>query len=219
MPQIRSNLGGTGTETSNGVGNKAVNLSGVCLSRDIVALLETSLLAEKLIQLVALVMVASENLEETGLCTGSTLGTSELELRSNALELLQVHEEILGPGGSSLTNCANLGRLEMCEREGGLVLPLKSERLEVGENLGQLRNKDVESIPHEDKLCVVGDEAACSSVMDDTSGSGSNLSKGMDVLFIISIYGICHYLFISLTAMTSYNYTSQPMSLLHYIIG
>jgi hypothetical protein len=64
--------------------------------------------------------------------------------------------------------------------------------LKVGENLGQLGDEDVEGVSHEDELCVVGDVAACCAVVDDTGGSRGDLSKGMDVLFFISIHGICH---------------------------
>jgi hypothetical protein len=187
MSQIRSNLGSTGTKAGDGIGDQAVDLSGICLCRNIIAFLETSLLAEKLVELVALVMVTGENLEETGLSTGSTLSTTELELGTDALEFLKIHEEILGPGGSSLTDCANLSGLKMCEGESGLLLPLEGERLKVGEDLGQLGDENVESVSHEDKLCVVGYVAACCAVVDDTSGSRGDLSKGVDVLFSISI--------------------------------
>ncbi|KAI6747961.1 hypothetical protein HG531_008503 [Fusarium graminearum] len=136
MSEIRSNLGNTGTKTSNSVGNKTVDLSGICLGRNIIALLKTSLLAKQLIQLVALVMITSENLKETGLSTSGTLRTTELEISSDALKLVEVHEEILGPGSGSLADCADLGGLEMSEGEGGLVLPLEGEGLEVGEDLG-----------------------------------------------------------------------------------
>lgn len=41
--------------------------------------------------------MTNSHLEETGLSTSSALRTTELELSSHALKLIQIHQEILRP--------------------------------------------------------------------------------------------------------------------------
>lgn len=49
---------------------------------------------------------------------------------------------------------------------------------------GNLGDQEIKGIPHENQLRLVGHIAACSSIMDDSSGSRSNLADGMDVLSV-----------------------------------
>lgn len=71
----------------------------------------------------------------------------------------------------------------MCEGQSWLVLPLEGEFLQVVQNFGELGDEKVESVTHEDELCVVGDVAARRAVVDDTSRSRGSLTKSMNVLY------------------------------------
>ena len=85
-------------------------------------------------------------------------------------------------GLTSLADSADLSGLKVRERQGWLRLPLKGKGLEVVQHLGNLGDQEIESIPHENQLRIVGDVAARCSIVDDASGSWGNLSEGMDVL-------------------------------------
>lgn len=95
----------------------------------------------------------------------------------------------------------------MCEGQGGLVLPLEGEVLQVVQNLGELGDEKIESVAHEDELRVVGDVAARRAVVDDTSCSRGSLAKGMNVLYLNQPW-INRHSSMLLTAMTSW-YASQ----------
>lgn len=117
MANITSNLLGRRSKSSNGVGDNEVDLTGVGLSGHIVAGGEAELLAEKLVQLVALLRVPVEQLEERSLCTSGTLGATELEFTANLLDAVKIKHQVLGPLGGTLSNCNKLSCLKMsvCE--------------------------------------------------------------------------------------------------------
>jgi hypothetical protein len=64
MADITSDLLRGGTETTDSISDDQVNLTGVCLGRDVVATRETSLFAKQFVQLVTLGSIAVEDLEE-----------------------------------------------------------------------------------------------------------------------------------------------------------
>jgi hypothetical protein len=55
------------------------------------ALLETSLLAKNLVQLVGLVAIVVEDLHERSLCPSRALGSTKSKCRSNFLNILEIH--------------------------------------------------------------------------------------------------------------------------------
>lgn len=64
-----------------------------------------------------------------------------------------------------------------------ITLPLQSKGRQVRNDLGQLLEKKVHGLSHENQLGVVSDEAAgCAIVNDPCSGWGHG-SERMDVLF------------------------------------
>lgn len=56
------------------------------------------------------------------------------------------------------------------------------------QHFGNLRDKEIEGISHENQLRIVGNVAARCPVVKDASSSRSNLAKGMDMLGRISVY-------------------------------
>ena len=78
----------------------------------------------------------------------------------------------------------------MRKRQGGLRFPVNGKGLEVVKHLGKLGDQQIEGIPHENQLRIVGDIAARRSIVDDASGRRGHLAEGMDVLgFNISTQG------------------------------
>jgi hypothetical protein len=62
---------------------------------------------------------------------------------------------------------------------------IKKGWLEVVQHIGNLGNHgdhEIEGIPHEDQLRIVGNAVARCSMVDDASGGRGNLAEGMDVL-------------------------------------
>lgn len=55
------------------------------------ALLETSLLAKNLVQLIDLVAVVVEDLHERSLCPSRALGSAKSKCSSNFLDILEIH--------------------------------------------------------------------------------------------------------------------------------
>lgn len=148
-------------EPSDGVGNKLVDFTGVGLGGDGVAAAETSLLAELLVELVALLGVAVENLEERCLGSGGALGAAELEVVLDVLYGLKVEQEVLRPLRCSLADGDQLSGLQVSVSQGGLGLPLQSEFGQVVDDLGKLGEDQVHGIAHEDELGVVSHVTAC----------------------------------------------------------
>lgn len=85
------------TKRTHSIRNALIDLTRVRLRADRVAILEPSLLAQDLIQLVNLRPVALEDLHERGLCARRALRAAESEIGARTLDVAEVHEEILDP--------------------------------------------------------------------------------------------------------------------------
>ena len=108
-------------KASNGIGNDQVDLAGVGLGRHIVASREAELLAEQIVQLVALGRVTVEDLQERGLGASGSLGATELELIADMLDALEIKHEVLCPLSSALAHCDQLCSLQVSVGQSGLI--------------------------------------------------------------------------------------------------
>lgn len=120
MAGVARNLLRRRTKAGDGVGNNQVNLARIRLGGHVVAGRKAKLLAEELIQLVALVGVTLENLQEGSLCAGGALGAAELEFAADLLDAVKVKHQILGPLGGPLSDSDQLSCLKVRIRKSGL---------------------------------------------------------------------------------------------------
>jgi len=101
-------------------------------------------------------VVTVEQGEERALGTGSTLHTSETEIRPGPLEVSKIPQEFLDPKGSSFTDSGELGRLEVGETKSREVPVLLGESGQSGNDDSEFRQEDAESFSEEDEVRVVG---------------------------------------------------------------
>lgn len=158
-----------------------INLARVGLAGDDEGRAKSSLLGHKLVQLLDLVVVALENLEERCLGTGGALDTAETQVVAGALEVAQVHQQVLDPQASTLAHSHQLCGLSVSEAQAGKVLVLLGELRQLVDHDGQLGNENVETVAEEDQVGVVSAVARGSTPMDDTSSSRGDLAESMNV--------------------------------------
>lgn len=70
----------------------------------------------------------------------------------------------------------------MSVRKGRLGLPFQGKGRQVRDDLGELLCQEIQSILHEDQFSVVSDVAAGRAVVNNTSGSRSDLAEGVNML-------------------------------------
>lgn len=136
-------------------------------------------LAELLVQLVNLLTVAVEDLHERRLGASSSLGTTEEKRLPDQLDILEVHDQVLGPLRRALADGDGLGDLVVGVPQGRQVLVLHRKLRQVADDLGQLGQDEVKALLHEDELAR---EGACMSVcnyrgrVDSGRGTGAPLT-------------------------------------------
>lgn len=161
-----------------------------------------------------LLVVAVEEREEAGLSTGRALDAAETEIRSSALKVAQVPEELLDPQGRSFSDGGELSRLEVGESQGRQVAVLLGKVGQSGDDRGKFGQKEVQALPQEDEVGVaapqqrqvgfdsLGDvarsrtQAAVSNgvavlgLLNDAGGFRSHSAKGVDM----GHHVVCHQL-------------------------
>lgn len=169
------------TEGTKGVAHIHIDLTGVSLGRDDKGRAETGLLSDQLIQLLNLGVVTLEDLQERSLSTGGTLDTTEAQVIASALQVTQIHQQILNPQAGTLANGNKLSGLAVGEAQAGQVLVLLGELGQLVDDDGQLGDEDVKTVTEKDQVGVVSAVARGSTPVDDTSGGRGDLAKGVDV--------------------------------------
>lgn len=155
MADVSCDLLCRGTETADGVCDDEVDLAGVGLCGNSVAGGESGLFAEQLVELVALLAVAVENLEEGGLCAGRSLSTTELQGLADELYGLKIEKEVLRPLRRSLTYGDELSGLEMGVSKSRLGFPFQGKGGEVGNDFGELGDEEIQTIAHKDEFGII----------------------------------------------------------------
>lgn len=89
--------------------------------------------------------------------------TSELEILEGTGEVAEVQQQVLCPLSSSLADGVGLGSLVVGVGEGGHVLVLQGELAEVGDDLSEAREKQLQSLLYENELSVVSHKTTCSA--------------------------------------------------------
>lgn len=181
MTDVNTDTLAGGTERAKSVANIDIDLASVSLTGDDESGAEASLLSDELIQSLDLVVVTVEDLEEGGLSTGGTLDTTEAQVITGTLKVAQIHQQILDPETSTLTNGNQLSGLTVSETQSGQVLVLLSKLGQLVDDNSQLGDQNVEAVTEQDQVGVIGTVARGSTPVDDTGSSGSNLAKGVDV--------------------------------------
>ena len=181
MTNVNANALAGSTERAEGVADVNIDLARVCLTGDDEGRAEASLLGDELVKALDLAVVTVEDLEEGGLSTGGTLDTTEAEVVTGTLEVAQIHQKILDPETSTLTNGDQLGGLTVGETKAGQVLVLLSELGQLVDDDSELGDEDVETVTEENQIGVIGTVARGGTPVDDTGGGGGNLTKGVDV--------------------------------------
>ena len=104
MSDVAADLLGSCTKTCDSVGYNQVDFACICLCGDVVTGSKSGFLAEELIESVTFGGIATKDLQERGLCSSRSLGTTEFEVFSNVLNALEVKHQVLGPLSCSLSH-------------------------------------------------------------------------------------------------------------------
>ena len=181
MTDVDTNALTSRSERAQRVGHINIDLPRVCLAGDDVRRIEASLLSNKFIETLDLVVVTFEDLKERGLGTGSTLDTTETQVLTGPLQVPEVHQQILDPKAGSLANCHELRRLPVGETQARQVLVFLGESGQLVDHDCELGNEDIETIAEEDKVGIIGAVARSGTPVDDTGRGGGNLTVGVNV--------------------------------------
>ena len=96
------------------------------------------------------------------------------------VQVLQIQEQVLDPERGALAHGGGLGRLEVREPEGGLVLPLGREGRQGGEHVLQAAAQEHQGLLHDEQVAVIGDEAAGGPKVDDGPRRWRLLAPGVN---------------------------------------
>jgi len=158
-----------------------IDFTGVGLTGDNESRAESSLLSNELIKLLDLSVIALEDLKERSLSTGGTLDTTETQVITGALEVAQIHQQILNPQTSTLTDSDELSGLTVGETQARQVLVLLGELRKLVDDDSQLGDQNIETITKQDQIRIIGTVARGSTPVNDTSRGGGNLAEGVNV--------------------------------------
>ena len=136
MPDIAAYTLTCGTKGGKGIDDIGVDFAGVGLTGDDEGRSEAGFLGNELIDSFNLLVAAVEDLQERSLCPGRPLDAAEPQIIPSALEIPEVHEEILDPQAGSLADGGELSGLAMCIAKTCEVLMLLGERREFPNDLG-----------------------------------------------------------------------------------
>ena len=181
MTNINTNTLASRAKGAESIADINIDLTGVGLTGDDECRAETSLLSNELIKLLHLSVITLEDLEERSLSTGGTLDTTETQVITGALKVAQIHQQILNPQTSTLTNSDELSGLTVGETQTRQVLVLLGELRKLVNDDSQLGNQNIETITKQNQIRVIGTVARGSTPVNDTSGSRGNLAKGVNV--------------------------------------
>ena len=98
-----------------------------------------------------------------------------------ALEVLEVHEQVLNPHARALANGRQLRRLVVGEAEGRQGLVRLGEPLEAVDDTRELGQEDVQAVAHDDDVRVVADVAGRGAEVDDGRGERAAHAVGVHV--------------------------------------
>ena len=193
---IIGQLVGTGSYACQDIGNPGINLSGIGLAGNSIALLEAHLGSNRRINLVNSLLVAIKELKEACLCAGSPLGAQQLQAVHNILQVLQVHNELLSPQGSTLAHSSRLCRLKMGECQGRQILIFLCKLGKLGNHIDQFLLNQLQGLTHDDNIGVITNIAGSSTKMNDTGCFRAELAIGINMAHNVManqlLPGLCH---------------------------
>ena len=118
-------------------------------------------------------MVAVEQFHEAGLSSGGSLDTAHGDAFDLFFDAFDVEREILKIERKALADGRQLCGLVMREAEGRHIFVFFRIFREDSGNFEEFAENDSESVAHLDDLCVVGDETAGRTEMDDRHCGGA----------------------------------------------
>ena len=141
--------------TCKNIQNSGINLTGIGLSGNRIALPESHLLCDHRIDLVDGFLISVKKLQKACLCSCCSLGTKKLKASKDILQILKIHHEFLCPQSSTFTNSCRLCRLEMGKCQRRLILIFICKLRKLCDHIDQLLLNQSESFCHYDNVCII----------------------------------------------------------------
>src|SRR6185436_14139112 len=116
--------------------------------------------------------VPREEGEEARLGAGRPLDPAAAQGRQAVADLVEVEEEVLQPEAGPFADGGQLGRLEVGVGEGRDVLGAAGEGGQLAGGRGQPGGQQLQGLPHQQDVGVVGDEGAGGADVEDPPGPG-----------------------------------------------
>ena len=154
-----------------------IDLAGIGLSGDDVAVGEPHLLGDQPVEPVHFVVVAAEQRQETRLRAGGSLHAAESQRLPAVFEFFQIQHEIVTPHRGPFADGRRLGGLQVGETETCLVAVLLCELRQFVDDSHQTRDDDPQAVPDLQQFGVVGDETARRPEMDDSACRGTAVAE------------------------------------------
>ena len=145
-----------------------VYFTGICLSGNRIAALESHFLSNHGIDPVDGLLVSVKQFQETCLCSCGSLGAQKFQASQHIFQILQVHEEFLSPECGAFSHCCGLRRLEMSKRQRRLRFIFIREPGKFSDYIDQFLSHQLQRFRHHDNIRIITHIAGGCSEMDDT---------------------------------------------------
>ena len=172
---------GAGGHRTEGREDIAVDLARIGLAGDGVALGKAKGVRHQLVELFHLVVVAVEEGQKAGLGAGGALHPAEAQVGALALQVAQIHDQVLDPQAGALADGGQLRRLEVGKAEGWLVFPVFGKAGHAVDDAGEFGQEDVQAVAEHQQFAIIGDVARGCTEVNDRRGFGGGGGKGVDV--------------------------------------
>ena len=179
--QVGGELGAALRDTGQRVQHPAVDLAGVGLPghRDRPGELERR--GHPGVQLPHLAVVPAEQFEEAGLGSRGALAPPKRQRAHRVPEGLGIQREIVEPQRGTLAHSGQLSRLEVGVRHRGKLPVTQREVAKALEHGHQAAEQQLQDVPHDQQVGVVGDVGAGCPQMDVRSRRRGLVTEVMDV--------------------------------------
>ena len=158
---------GTLCDAGENVQHAGIHFSGIRLSGDRIAAVESHFFGDLAVDLMYLGEISVKELQEAGLCAGSSFGSQQLHGIQDVIQVFKIHKEILQPQRSTFADCRRLCRLEVGKSQSRLCFMFLCKVCQIGNDVYEFLTDQFQSFCHDDQVRVIANIAGgCAQVND-----------------------------------------------------